>query len=114
MGSAFSSKPNGASTSSSDGIKQEEIKRWEGHVLFLEEQSNTYGEKKEVEGSVCIGEDMDAAQKHQIVVTNVPSYGTPSVVQMVFAHLLNHTLHVQEHSESVHAGQWTQSPNFCY
>ncbi|HDP89644.1 MAG TPA: D-2-hydroxyacid dehydrogenase, partial [Thioalkalivibrio sp.] len=35
--------------------------------------------------------DLDAARERGIVVTNVPTYGTRSVAQMVFAHLLNLT-----------------------
>src|SRR6478609_2239264 len=35
--------------------------------------------------------DVDAAREFGIVVTNVPTYGTMSVAQMVFAHLLNLT-----------------------
>ena len=33
---------------------------------------------------------------------------------MVFAHLLNLTLHVAEHGRSVAAGRWTRSADFCY
>jgi glycerate dehydrogenase len=58
--------------------------------------------------------DLDAAGKQNVPVTNVPAYATPSVVQMVFAHLLNLTLHVADHSHGVRAGRWTQSKDFCY
>ncbi len=47
-------------------------------------------------------------------VTNVPEYGTSSVSQMVFAHLLNLTQHVVEHARSVLAGNWTRIEDFCY
>ena len=58
--------------------------------------------------------DMPAARRHGVCVTNVPAYGTPSVAQMVFAHLLNLTQHVAEHGQSVRAGDWTRSEDFCY
>src|SRR5690242_2146896 len=38
--------------------------------------------------------DVDAAREAGIMVTNVPTYGTASVAQMVFAHLLNLTQRV--------------------
>ena len=33
---------------------------------------------------------------------------------MVFAHLLNLTLHVADHGRGVAAGRWTKSADFCY
>ena len=33
---------------------------------------------------------------------------------MVFAHLLNIAQQVQHHSEEVHRGRWTKSPDFCF
>jgi len=47
-------------------------------------------------------------------VTNVPSYGTRSVAQMVFAHLLNLTQHVGHHARTVRDGRWAACPDFCY
>ena len=58
--------------------------------------------------------DVEAAARHNIVVTNVPSYGTASVVQAAFAHLLNLAMHVAEHARGVAAGRWSRSPDFCY
>lgn len=58
--------------------------------------------------------DLDAARRRNIPVTNVPNYGTPSVAQMVFAHLLNLTQHVADHGRGVSAGRWTESRDFCY
>jgi glycerate dehydrogenase len=58
--------------------------------------------------------DVEAARRRDICVTNIPAYGTPSVTQMVFAHLLHLTQHVGEHSQSVHHGDWSRSPDFCY
>ena len=58
--------------------------------------------------------DVKAAHKQNVCVTNVPAYGTVSVAQMVFAHLLNLTQHVAEHGQSVQAGDWSRSRDFCY
>jgi len=58
--------------------------------------------------------DIEAARERGLCVTNVPAYGTPSVAQMVFAHLLHFAQHVGEHSQSVHNGDWSRGPDFCY
>lgn len=58
--------------------------------------------------------DVEAAHRRGIPVTNVPAYGTRSVAQTVFAHLLNLTQHIGHHAETVRAGRWTSSPDFCY
>ncbi len=58
--------------------------------------------------------DIDAANERHIPVTNVPEYGTKSVVQMVFALLLEMTQHVGHHAETVRKGRWTASKDFCY
>ncbi len=58
--------------------------------------------------------DCDAARERRVIVTNVPAYGTRSVAQMVFAHLMNLTQHVGSHAEMVRRGRWTECPDFCY
>lgn len=58
--------------------------------------------------------DVKAAAERGIPVTNIPVYGTYSVAQMVFSHLLNLCQHTAEHSASVFQGKWTASPDFCY
>lgn len=58
--------------------------------------------------------DVDAARRQNVIVTNVPDYATASVVQMVFAHLLNLTLRVADHGRGVAAGRWTASLDFAY
>jgi len=58
--------------------------------------------------------DVVAARERGIPVTNVPTYGTQSVAQMVFAHLLNLTQHVAYHAQTVRDGRWSESPDFCY
>ncbi len=57
---------------------------------------------------------VEAARKKGIVVSNVPGYGTASVVQLTFALLLELTLHVQRHSDAVLEGRWAASADFCF
>src|SRR5512133_2803442 len=58
--------------------------------------------------------DTEAAKKRGIIVTNIPSYGTPSVAQMTFALILELCHHVQRHSDTVMSGKWSESADFCY
>lgn len=58
--------------------------------------------------------DVAAARERGIPVTNVPAYGTNSVAQTTIALLLELTLHVGHHAQTVREGRWSQSPDFCY
>ncbi len=58
--------------------------------------------------------DVKAASQTGIVVTNIPSYGTATVSQMAIALLLEICHHVGVHDESVHRGDWANSPDWCY
>jgi len=58
--------------------------------------------------------DMEAAREQMVAVTNVPTYGTSSVAQMVFAHIFNLTQHVAQHSEVVSKGRWSECKDFCF
>jgi glycerate dehydrogenase len=58
--------------------------------------------------------DIAAAGEHGVVVTNVPAYGTESVAQMAFAHLLNLARGVGHHARTVREGRWSASEDFCY
>lgn len=58
--------------------------------------------------------DGRAAAELGVAVTNVPTYGTASVAQMVFAHLLNLTQRVAHHAQTTVDGRWTDCPDFCY
>lgn len=63
-------------------------------------------------GYNCV--DTAAAGRRGIAVTNVPAYSTDSVVQMVFAHLMNLTLRVGYHAHTVKHQRWATSPDFAY
>ncbi|GGM74607.1 glycerate dehydrogenase [Dyadobacter beijingensis] len=58
--------------------------------------------------------DIDAARKQGITVTNVKAYGPASVAQQTFALLLAIMNRAETHSQSVFAGDWAASPDFCY
>ncbi len=58
--------------------------------------------------------DVAAAKEKGIPVANIPTYGTAAVAQMTFALLLEVCHHVGAHSDSVFAGEWANSPDFCY
>ena len=59
--------------------------------------------------------DLEAARAKDIPVTNIPTYGTQSVAQAVFAHLLDFTNKVAHHDQTVReAKKWTECPDFCY
>lgn len=58
--------------------------------------------------------DVAAAKQCGIVVTNVPRYGTDSVAQTAFSHILNLTQHIAHHAASVRAGTWSKSDDWCY
>jgi glycerate dehydrogenase len=58
--------------------------------------------------------DIEAAKERGIPVCNVPEYGTPNVAQAVFALLLELTNRTGHHSDTVHAGRWSASQDFCY
>ena len=54
--------------------------------------------------------DVEAARRQNITVTNIPTYGTTSVAQFVFALLLELCNHVKLHADAVRAGEWARSP----
>lgn len=58
--------------------------------------------------------DLTEAKRRGIVVTNIPAYSTDSVVQSVFAHLLNITNQVAHYTSEIKAGSWCSSPDFTY
>jgi len=58
--------------------------------------------------------DLKVAREHKIAVTNVPTYGSASVAQLVFALLLELCHHVGLHSEATRAGEWSRSSDFSF
>ncbi len=58
--------------------------------------------------------DVEAARRRNIIVTNVPVYGSSSVAQMVFAHVLNIAQRVDHHAQTVRQGRWCECSDFCY
>ena len=58
--------------------------------------------------------DLEAASRRGIVVTNIPAYSTDSVVQMVWAHVLNLFNNVAHYAEENRNGKWCRSKDFCY
>jgi glycerate dehydrogenase len=58
--------------------------------------------------------DVDAARAHNVVVTNIPTYGTASVAQFVFALLLELCHNVKLHADSVRAGEWSRNPDWSF
>lgn len=57
--------------------------------------------------------DLDAARERGVAVCNVRDYCTNSVVEHVFAVLLELTHSTQRYAASVRAGDWQQAANFC-
>lgn len=58
--------------------------------------------------------DIAAAKNKGIIVTNIPTYGSDSVAQMVFAHILNLTQRVAHHAQTVKNKVWANGSDFCY
>jgi glycerate dehydrogenase len=58
--------------------------------------------------------DTEAAASGGIVVTNIPTYGTASVAQFVFALLLELCHHVGLHGSAVRAGDWSRSADWSF
>lgn len=58
--------------------------------------------------------DIRAARSRNITVTNIPTYGTESVAQLVFAFLLEFCHHVSLHNQSVREGEWSSNDDWCY
>lgn len=58
--------------------------------------------------------DVEYANKKGITVTNIPSYGTEAVAQMVFSLLLELTNHAAYHSNQVKEGEWGKRGEWCF
>lgn len=58
--------------------------------------------------------DKEAAKKQDILICNIPNYGTEAVAQHTFALLLALTNKVYPHHESIQKGVWGQQKDFSY
>ena len=58
--------------------------------------------------------DLTTAHERGIIVTNIPAYSTMSVAQMVFAHILNATMHVGHYADENRQGRWSRAEDFCW
>ena len=58
--------------------------------------------------------DIVAANTRGIPVSNIPVYGTDTVAQFVFAHILNHCHRIELHAQAVAAGEWSQCGDFAF
>ena len=63
-------------------------------------------------GYNCV--DVKAAKQLGITVTNIPTYGTASVAQFVFALVLELCHNVKRHHDAVAAGQWATSKDWTF
>ena len=58
--------------------------------------------------------DLEHAGKKGVCVTNIPGYGTDSVVQHILAFILHFSSKVSIHDEAVHQGDWVNSKDFSF
>ncbi len=58
--------------------------------------------------------DIKYARELGIPVSNVPTYGTASVSQFAIALMLEVCHFIGHHNETVHAGKWQNSEDWCY
>lgn len=58
--------------------------------------------------------DCSYAKERNILVCNVPTYGTASVGQYAIALLLEICHHIGYHSQTVHEGKWANNIDWCY
>lgn len=57
--------------------------------------------------------DLAAAEENGVAVANIRAYCTQSVVEHVFAVMLNLTHNIARYHRSVREGNWQRSDNFC-
>lgn len=58
--------------------------------------------------------DIEAAKEKEIMVANIPTYGTAAVSQFAIALLLELCHHIGAHSDAVKDGEWTSNPDWCF
>lgn len=58
--------------------------------------------------------DCDYLREKNIPVSNIPSYSTSAVAQIVFSYILYFSNRVADYNASVKRGDWVNCPDFCY
>ncbi len=58
--------------------------------------------------------DVEAAKEKNVLVANIPTYGTDAVSQFAIALLLEMCHHVGEHSVAVANGEWTNNADWTF
>lgn len=58
--------------------------------------------------------DTVAAKERNVIVTNIPTYGTAAVGQFTIALLLEICHHIGHHNKVVHNGKWENCPDWCF
>ena len=58
--------------------------------------------------------DVKEAKNNNIVVSNIPTYGTEAVGQFAIALLLEICHHIGHHDKAVHDGKWEKCPDWCF
>lgn len=58
--------------------------------------------------------DIEASAERDIVVANIPTYGTDSVAQHVAALLLEYARGIVVHDQAVKAGEWSNNDDWCF
>lgn len=57
--------------------------------------------------------DLNACRARNITVSNVTGYATPSVVEHVFAQILNLMRRLNEYRQAIEEGRWQRAEDFC-
>lgn len=58
--------------------------------------------------------DVKVAKERNILVTNIPSYGTDTVSQFAIGLLLEICHHIGSHNDLVKSGKWTNNEDWCF
>lgn len=85
-------------------------------VVFNEENISRLPKLKYI-GILATGTnvvDINAANAHGVVVTNVPTYSTDSVAQLVFSHILNVITQVDKYASDNRQGRWSRNRDFTF
>jgi glycerate dehydrogenase len=94
----------------------------EAEIVLTNKTPLTADVLRQLPGLRCIGVlatgydcvDTKTAKELHILVTNIPTYGTPSVAQFTIALLLELCHNVKLHSDAVRNGEWSRSKDWCF